>query len=295
VTELIQTIHQSLLNLVANGIQIIPSLLLAIVVLLATRYAANPVKQLTRAALETVIQSASLRSLFLQIVSVSIWGFGIILSCIILFPDLGLGDLIGFLGLGSVAVGFAFQDIFKNFLAGVLLLLNEPFRLNDEIVVNSYQGTVEAINVRSTEIRTYTGERVVIPNSIVFTSEVQVLTDRDYRRTDLAIGLDYKTPLSRAIQVLSTTVTEVEGVLDTPVPEVEVIGFGDSCINVIVRYWTRPRMVYIRQTKSRVIMALKKACDAANFNIPYPIRTVYFFDQTRFSDHTPTSANMEAN
>ena len=292
VSDLIQTIQSSLLALVGRGVQIIPALIAAIAVLLATRYGAIPIKRVTKATLEKLVSSPSLRALFIQLVSVALWGTGILVACILLFPDLGLGDLIALLGLGSVAIGFAFQDIFKNFLAGVLLLLNEPFRLNDQIIVADFEGTVEAINVRSTEIRTYQGERVVIPNAIVFTSAVQVLTDRPARRTDLAIGLDYNTPLPRARQLLQTALAEVEGVLNHPPVEVDLVGFGDSSIDLVVRYWSLPQAVHMRQTRSQVIMALKAACDAADLSIPYPIRSVYFFDQQTFNDHKISSSSL---
>jgi small-conductance mechanosensitive channel len=158
--------------------------------------------------------------------------------------------------------------------------------------VADFEGTVEAINVRSTEIRTYQGERVVIPNAIVFTSAVQVLTDRPARRTDLAIGLDYNTPLPRARQLLQTALAEVEGVLNHPPVEVDLVGFGDSSIDLVVRYWSLPQAVHMRQTRSQVIMALKAACDAADLSIPYPIRSVYFFDQQTFNDHKISSSNL---
>jgi small conductance mechanosensitive channel len=291
VADLIQTIQASLLTLVGRGIQIIPAMIAAIAVLLVTRYSVQPIKRIAKVTLEKFVHSSSLRALFIQLLSVAVWGTGILVACILIFPDLGLGDLIALLGLGSVAIGFAFQDIFKNFLAGVLLLLNEPFRLNDQIIVDGYEGTVEAINVRSTELRTYQGERVVIPNAIVFTSAIQVLTDQTARRTDLAIGLDYNTSLPRARQILLTALADIDGVLDHPPVEVDLVGFGDSSIDLIVRYWTKPQAVHVRQTRSQVIMALKSACDAADLSIPYPIRTVYFFDQKNFQDHQPTSVS----
>jgi hypothetical protein len=86
---------------------------------------------------------------------------------VIAFPALGLGDIIGLLGVGSVAITFAFQDIFKNFLAGILLL-HEPFLLGDQIFVEGFEGTVKKISMRSTQILTARGERVIVPNAIVF-------------------------------------------------------------------------------------------------------------------------------
>nr|WP_228035491.1 mechanosensitive ion channel family protein [Oculatella sp. LEGE 06141] len=283
-----------MLKLIGQTIEIIPALLTAIVILVITRYSVPVIRRLVSAAAERVLKSVSLQSLLVQVTSVAIWVVGVLFASIILFPDLGLGDLIGFLGLGSVAVGFAFQDIFKNFLAGILLLINEPFRLNDQIIVDEYEGTVEAINVRSTEIRKYTGERVVIPNAVVFTNSVQVLTDRNCRRTDLEIGLDYNTPLARALQVLQTAMADVEGVLSTPSIEVDVVGFGDSSINFIVRYWTRPQMLHVRQVRTKVMLTLKQACDEADFNIPYPIRTLYFFDQQKYNDQSAIEASANS-
>ncbi|HHP7244363.1 MAG TPA: mechanosensitive ion channel family protein [Elainellaceae cyanobacterium] len=279
--ELIQTVNDSLLELVGQAVQIIPALIVAIVILVITRFSIKPIRQIVGATAEQLIQSSSLQTLIIQVVTVSTWVIGILIACLIAFPDLGLGDLIGLLGLGSVAVGFAFQDIFKNFLAGILLLLNEPFKLNDQIIVEDYEGTVEAINMRSTAIRAYQGEQVVIPNSIVFTSPIRVLTEYESRRTDLAIGLDYNTPLPRARQVLQMALVDVDGILASPLPEVDIVGFGDSSIDFVVRYWTLPQIVYVRQTKTRVMLALKQSCDEAGLNIPYPIRTVYFFDQDK--------------
>jgi small conductance mechanosensitive channel len=89
------------------------------------------------------------------------------IASVIAFPALGLGDLIGLLAVGSVAISFAFQDIFKNFLAGILLL-HKPFILGDQIFVEGFEGTVEKISMRSTQILTDRGERVIVPNAIVF-------------------------------------------------------------------------------------------------------------------------------
>ncbi len=293
-TDLIQTIQENLLDLVGSGVKLIPGLVLALVTLWVTLQAVKVVRRIVSAAAERMLPSPSLRSLTVQAGVVGTWVLGAVIASVILFPDLELGDIIGLLGLGSVAIGFAFQDIFKNFLAGVLLLLNEPFRLQDQIIVEGYEGTVEEISIRSTQIRTYRGERVVIPNSILFTSPVEVLTDLAYRRTDLAIGVDYNTPLPKAVEVFRETLTGIEGVLTTPESEIDVVSFGDSSIDLVVRYWTKPQKQHVRQTFTRVMIALKRACDQADITIPYPIRTVYHFDQEKFSDHFPVTVEGEA-
>lgn len=288
---LLTQIQTSLLDLFGQTIKAIPAMAIAIICLILTRAAANLVKRAVNKIAQRTIKSLSLRMLTVQTGYVCTWSAGILASCVIAFPDLRLGDIIGLLGLGSVAIGFAFQDIFKNFLAGVLLLLQEPFQLGDQIIVGDFEGTVEEISIRSTQIRTYDGERVVVPNAMVFTSPVEVLTAFAQRRTDLEIGLDYNTPLAEAREVLIDATKEVEGVLSQPAVEVDVVGFGGSSIDFMVRYWTFPEIVQVRRTKSRAIVALKAACDRANYNIPYPIRTVYHFDQDKYNDHYPIATN----
>jgi small conductance mechanosensitive channel len=287
--ELFQTINTSLMELVGSGVQLIPALLATIVIVLITRYSLKPIRRVTRALAEKLTDNLSLQLLALQVVTVGVWIAGILAAAIVLFPGLALGDIIALLGLSSVAIGFAFQDIFKNFLAGILLLVDQPFQVNDQIVVNDYEGTVRNIAIRATEVETYQGEMIVIPNSILFTNSVQVMTHNPTRRTDLAIGLDYNTPLEPAREVLQRAIEAVDGVLAAPTPEVDIVSFGDSAIDFVVRYWTRPQIAVVRRTRTKVMVALKTACDQAEFNIPYPIRTTYFFDQTQFDDHYPVT------
>lgn len=286
-SELLARVQESLLEIVANFIQLLPGIFLALVVLILTQYAVKGIVRVTTNLSRRVVHSRSLQLLFIQTSRIAVWAVGAIIAAVIAFPDLELGDIIGLLGLGSVAIGFAFQDIFKNFLAGILLLLEEPFRLGDQIIVTDYEGTVESIKIRSTQIKTYTGELVEIPNAMVFTNPVRVLTAADRRRTDLDIGVDYTTPLPLAQRTFLETLHQIEEVLDKPVPEVDVIGFGDSSINFKVRYWTTPYIAEVRRTQSKVAMALKEACDRANITIPYPIRTVHFFDQQAFNESEP--------
>ncbi|MBD3881688.1 mechanosensitive ion channel family protein [Phormidium tenue FACHB-886] len=293
--RLIQAAEESLGLLLGQGVGVAISLLIALAILLLTRYLARSLRRLVGLAVVRTVKRPSLQSLFVQTSYVAIWVIGVLVASTMVFPSLRLGDIVGLLGLSSVAVGFAFQDIFKNFLAGVLLLLNEPFRLGDQIQVGEYEGTVEDIAIRSTQIRTYQGERIVIPNATIFTSEIQVFTAFPHRRTDLPIGVDYSTPLPQAIEVLKTGVIGVEGVLADPAPLVDVAGFGDSSIELVVRYWTRPTMAEVLRTRTRVIVALKQACDRAEIKIPFPIRTLQWQDPQQPSlVFSPESQGMNA-
>lgn len=288
----IEEIQRSILRLVGQSVEHLPAVLVAIAIVLGTRYAVRITLPLLHRLTEQFIVSVSLRLLAQQVARVAIWTLGIVIAAVAAFPDLQLGDIIGFLGLGSVAIGFAFQDIFKNFLAGILLLLQEPFRIGDQVIISDFEGTVESIAIRSTQLLTYQGVRVDIPNALIFTSPVKVLTAQSHRRTDLDIGVDYTTPLPIARQTLLTALEGIEGIVSIPAPEVDLVSFGDSSINLKVRYWTLPQMAHVRRIQSEVILALKAACDTASITIPYPIRTVHWFDQAQFDESTLNAAKL---
>lgn len=293
-SQLLETITKSLQELVASGVKVLPGLLIALVILLLTRYVAQFFRDIATNVGKRTIRSRSLQLLLAKTAYVATWVVGSVIACVIGFPGLRLGDIIATLGLSSVAIGFAFQDISKNFLAGVLLLLQQPFRINDQIIVGDYEGTVERIDIRTTKIRTYNGERVLLPNSKVFTSPVLVRTAFDSRRTDLAVGVDYNTSLPEAKKILERIILEVEGVLNKPAPEIDLLGFGDSSIDMVVRYWTAPQQKEVRHVQTAAIVAIKRAFDEADIGIPYPIRTLYFYNQQRFDDHYPSRSDNQS-
>ena len=290
-SQILDTVINSLRDLLSSAVKIIPALITGLIIILLTRYAAQFAVQLADKVGLKTLKSKSLHSLLRKSANITTWILGILLACVVAFPGLRLGDIIATLGLSSVAVGFAFQDIFKNFLSGILILIQRPFRIDDQIVIGDYEGTVEQIDIRTTKLRTYGGERVLMPNSEVYTSAIIVKTAYSKRRTDLAVGVDYNTSLPEAKQILQRTIETVEGVLNKPDPEIDLVGFGDSSIDFVVRYWTKPRQAQVRAAQTGAIIAIKKALDAADIGIPYPIRTLYHYNQEKYNDYMPIDDN----
>lgn len=130
--------------------------------------------------------------------------------------------LVSILGLGGVAIGFAFKDIFQNLLAGILILLRHPFRVGDEITTGDFTGTVEAIEARATFIRTYDGRRIILPNSDVYTKPVTVISAYDLLRSEYDLGIGYGDDLSKAKAIALDALKRVDGVLSDPAPDVLV-------------------------------------------------------------------------
>ncbi len=128
--------------------------------------------------------------------------FGFLVAFSVVAPSFQAGDLIKILGISGVAIGFAFQNILQNFLAGLLLLWAEPFRIGDEIKLDNFEGIVEEIQTRATMIKTYDGRRIVIPNADLFTHSVIINTALSTRRWEYDLNL-------KGIQDLSEIKTRI--------------------------------------------------------------------------------------
>ncbi|MGA7286931.1 MAG: mechanosensitive ion channel family protein [Terriglobales bacterium] len=192
---------------------------------------------------------------------------GFLVSFSVVAPSFQAGDLIKVLGIGGVAIGFAFQNILQNFLAGLLLLWAEPFRIGDEIKLDSYEGTVEEIQTRATFIKTYDGRRVVIPNADLFTHSVIVNTALDNRRWEYDLAVKGSDNLAQLKSFIIDTVARVEGVLADPRPEALVMDLGDADVGTIrvrVLWWTKaPHHHEMLSSYDKVLTALKQALHPA--------------------------------
>jgi small conductance mechanosensitive channel len=187
-----------------------------------------------------------------------------------------LGPLLGVLGIGGLALAFAAQAVLENTFASILLQVRRPFHRGDQIATGEIEGTVEDINFRTVNLRTYAGERVLIPCSEVLNNPIVNFTERGTRRTDLEVGVAYDTDLRRASDVLLRAVSMVDDVHGRPPPEVWVEGFGESSIDFVVRFWHAPDQASLWRTRSAVAMAVKRSLDDAGITIPFPQRTIGF-------------------
>lgn len=205
-------------------------------------------------------------------------------SAAIIFPSVNPGDIFATLGIGSVAIGFAFKDILQNLLAGLLLLIRRPYKTGDQIVVKEFEGTVEHIESRATLIKTYDGRRVIIPNSDVYTSPVVLNTAFDARRDEFVVGIGYGDDMDKAILVFETAMAKVDGVLADPPPEILPSALNDSTVDLKVRWWANSISGAQVRVRSRVVVALYKAAKANNIDLPFPTQVLLFHDQTEAND-----------
>lgn len=210
--------------------------------------------------------------------------FGFALAITIVAPSITPASLLGGLGVSSVAIGFAFKDILQNMLAGVLILLRQPFQVGDEIVSGGHTGKVEKIETRATFIKTYDGRRVVIPNADIYTDSVIVITAFDKVRSQYDIGVGCNDSWEDAKRLMIEAASETEGVLSDPAPEAIPVAIADSSNNIRLRWWTESDRPSVIHTYGRVIENAYKKLDEAGIDMPYPTQMILFHDQTEDVD-----------
>lgn len=214
----------------------------------------------------------------------SIIVIGSMLAITIVVPSIKPGDLIAGLGISSVAIGFAFKDILQNMLAGILILLRQPFEVGDQIVSGGHEGTVEKIETRATFLKTYDGRRVVIPNSDIYTDAVVVNTAFKHRRSEYDIGIGCNDDWDKAISVIKEAISTVDGVEAGLGVEALPWAIADSSNNVRLRWWTASDRKTVARTYSKVIKVVSIALSKAAIDMPYPTSVVLFHDQTEEHD-----------
>ena len=275
--------HQKLEGIVQGFFWLLPNLGIAAGVFLALLIAAYAARLSIRAAFRRR-RREDLGSLLGGFAWWGLVGFGLLIVSTIVFPSIKPSDALATLGIGSVAIGFAFKDILQNWFAGLLILLRQPFRRGDQIVVDKYEGTVEHIEARATLIKTYDGRRVVIPNSDVYTRSVTVNTAYPTRRSQYDVGIGYGDDIETAREVILRALRDLPHVEKAPAPEAIPWELDGSSVNVRVRWWTKSVRNEVVASRGEVITALKSALTEAGIDLPFPTRVILFHDQTEQSD-----------
>ncbi|MGB5634820.1 MAG: mechanosensitive ion channel family protein [Waterburya sp.] len=280
----LKTAWQQLMQMVRGTIELLPNILVAIIVFILFWFVAK----FSRRLIKNLTKHKQSRNLGLVLARLS-QGFiiliGAFVALAIVIPSFKPGDLVQLLGVSGVAVGFAFRDILQNFLAGILILITEPFVINDQIVFKDFEGTVEHIQTRATTIRTYDGRRIVIPNAELFTNSVTVNTAFDKRRLQYDVGIGYGDDIEEAKHIILNVLRNTQDILQEPPPEALVVDLAGSTINIRARWWINPpRRADALDTQDRVLTQLNNKLVAAGIDLPFPTQQILFHDQTEETD-----------
>jgi small-conductance mechanosensitive channel len=267
ITTLVDTAEGMLRSLIA----LLPRVGLAVVVFVVLVLVARAAGWLVGRSLHRTRRSQNLAEVLASLTRTVLTFVALLLALVVVVPSLSIGQLVGGLGVTTIAIGFAFQDILQNTLAGLLILFRQPFAIGDQIEVSDIRGTVIAVHVRETQLRQFDGRRVLIPNKDVYSSIVTIQTANEAIRTNLLVSVDYDADLDRAGELARKTVAGVEGVLDEPAVEAFFCEQDTSAVTLDVRFWTRPEEAEVRTVLDRVVRAVTAAFNDAGIVIPTDI------------------------
>lgn len=255
----------------------LPNFLLAVLTVVAFWLLARGARNVMRRLLHRVSHSEQVTYLLSQMVYIAVLTAGTFIALGILGLQKTVSSLLAGAGIVGLALGFAFQDIAANLMAGIYLSVRRPFRRGHLVKTQDFFGIVQEVNLRWTEVLTQQGQLVLIPNKQVFENPIMNYSARGTRRVDLSMGVSYGDDLERARQIAIEAVSALPE--RVPDREVELFyeEFGESSVDFVIRFWIpfQKQKDYLA-ARSEAIIRIKKAFDAAGITIPYPVRTLDF-------------------
>jgi len=257
-------------------IKSIPNLLTALAIFIGALYLGSATSRVIRRVLKIRKAPEGVTQLLADMSRFSIIVIGTITALQRFF------DVTAFLaGLGIIGftVGFALQDVMKNFAAGVILLIQQPFHIDEFIGVNGFDGQVLEIDLRATEMRSLDGRIVSIPNADVLANPIVNYTRANRRRIELPVGVGYSTDTETARKVVLEAIQNVPGYMAEPGPLIGFSNFGDSALELNTYFWIDTAKTNPIAAKDAAFSLIKSALDKEGIDIPFPIRTVYMQSQ----------------
>lgn len=263
---------------VENFIKGIPNLLTALAIFIVSLYLAGVLSRVIKRVLVARQAPEGVTRLLADVTRVTVIVIGVITALQRFF------DVTAFLaGLGIIGftVGFALQDVMKNFAAGIILLIQQPFHVDEFIGVAGFDGQVLAIDLRTTEMRALDGRIVSIPNAEVLANPIINYTRANRRRIELSVGVAYNTETEVARRVVLEALENVPGYMAEPAPLIGFSNFGDSALDLTMLFWADMSKTNPIAAKDAAFSQIKKALDREGIDIPFPIRTVFMPTQVK--------------
>ena len=275
--ELWDTLVDKLQGWAHGAAEMLPNIGLALVVGLVLYWVSKGVRKAVDQALKRTRMHASARNLIVSIVHFASLIAVLMITLSILDLNRVVTSLLAGAGVVGLALGFAFQDLAANFISGVGLSVRHPFRVGDIIETNDIIGVVEQLDLRTTRLRTFDGKRVIVPNSKIYQDVLINHTDNDLKRMDLSCGVGYGDDLVKVRTVVVEALNALDARDESREAAMFFTEFGDSSINFTAQVWfDYNSQADLLKCQSEAVIALKKAFDANDITIPFPIRTLDF-------------------
>ena len=255
----------------------LPNIVAAIVVVGVFGIASIWIGKGTRKFLLRLSNNKPISDLLAAVIKIAVILVGLFIALGLLKLDKTVTSLLAGVGVVGLALGFAFQDIAANFMAGFIMALRRPFVVGDLVETADITGEVLSVELRATRLRTPDGLSVIIPNKDVFQNPIINYTLTKDRRIEVEVGVAYDSDLEQVRDTVMQALEDIPNRENSRKPECYYVGFGGSSINLVARLWLgkSSQKAYF-QSRSEAVISIKKAFDAAGIAIPFPIRTLDF-------------------
>jgi small conductance mechanosensitive channel len=258
-------------------IKLLPNIALAAVVMVIGIYLAKFIRKIAGKLVHKISNNVTLNNLFSSIIYFIFIGIVCFTVLSILQLDKAVTSILAGAGILGLTLAFAFQDIAANFMSGIFISFRKPLKVGDIVEVKDYMGKVKEVNLRDTVVETFQGQTVIIPNKEVFQNPIENYSYLKKRRFDLSVGVSYGDDLEKVRQITLDAVSDIAELSKEDKTQVYFVEFGDSSVNLSVRMWINtPEQSVYNKVGSEAIIKIKKAYDANDIMIPFPIRTLDF-------------------
>lgn len=259
------------------GIAGIPNFIAAVIIILIFALVANIATRIIRKILHSTAASLAVIGIVTTVIRIIVLCVGLFVALGVLNLDKTVTSLLAGAGVLGLALGFAFQEIASNFVAGVMIAFRQPYRVGDIVEVDGTRGWVTKIDLRTTLLTTFDGLNIFVPNKTMFTQTLINYTMTDQRRLEISVGISYGDDLEKVEAVIKEACENTPGRIEEKEIKVFYEEFGSSSINLMVFIWIHyPGDQNYLHARHHAIINIKKAFDKNNITIPFPIRTLDF-------------------
>ncbi|MGD2164798.1 MAG: mechanosensitive ion channel family protein [Anaerolineae bacterium] len=248
--------------------------LFAVAIFVGTLFLAKLAERAVRRSIRARVQDPETQLLVSRMARWTVLVLGA-LTALNQVPGIDVTSLLAGLGIVGFTIGFALQDIARNFIAGLLLLLRQPFNVGDAVEVGGHAGTVLEITTRDTVIKTWDGVMEIIPNLDVYSNPIINYSELPKRRRTVLVGLGYGENVDRAKELFLQAIRGTEGVLQEPAPEILTEDMGDAALNLAARFWVNQQTHNLFGVHSNVVDAINDVAEQEDIDLPFPTQVVH--------------------
>jgi len=271
----VELIEEKLRTWADGLISLLPNIVIAALVIIVAFFISKLIRKYTRNLGSRVSNNKAVVNLISTVAYIATILIGLLTALNIVGLGSAATSMLAGAGIIGIALGFAFQDIAANFISGVILSIQRPFKIGDIIKSKDIFGKVIEISIRSTEIDNLQGIRIEIPNKEILLNPLRNYSKTMGRRVDLKLGVAYNSDLDKVEKLTTETVESMSEIDNDKKVIFNYTEFADSSINLNVSFWVdKNEELDFLDVKSKVIKEIKSAFDKNNIEIPFPIRTL---------------------